>query len=90
MFYIQIHIFFFCISHVKNSIGALAACNLVINKKERIFNTLYKALNSANSEIQETAHESMKMVYFLNFSAMITIILDVLDEICLCNFDFTS
>ena len=46
-------------------IGALAACNLVLNKKEKIFNTLYKALNSANSEIQETAHDSMKMVNLL-------------------------
>ncbi|GFN80649.1 transformation/transcription domain-associated protein [Plakobranchus ocellatus] len=45
----------------KSALKALAACNLVLNKKERIFNTLYKALNSSNSEIQATAHESMKM-----------------------------
>ena len=42
--------------------GALAACNLVLNRKEKIFNTLYKALNSSNSEIQETAHDSMVVV----------------------------
>ncbi|CAL1526415.1 unnamed protein product, partial [Lymnaea stagnalis] len=45
----------------KSALKALAACNLVLNKKEKIFQTLYKALNSSNSEIQETAHESMKM-----------------------------
>ncbi|BFZ01386.1 hypothetical protein BsWGS_04423 [Bradybaena similaris] len=45
----------------KSALRALAACNLVVQKKEKIFNTLYKALNSSNSEIQETAHESMKM-----------------------------
>ncbi|XP_035826346.1 transformation/transcription domain-associated protein isoform X2 [Aplysia californica] len=46
----------------KSALRALAACNLVLNKKEKIFNTLYKALNSTNSEIQETAHESMEVL----------------------------
>ncbi|KAH9524763.1 hypothetical protein Btru_027782, partial [Bulinus truncatus] len=46
----------------KSALKALAACNLVLSKKEKIFKTLFKALISSNSEIQETAHESMKML----------------------------
>ncbi|KAH9524764.1 hypothetical protein Btru_027783 [Bulinus truncatus] len=46
----------------KSALKALAACNLVLSKKENIFKTLFKALISSNSEIQETAHESMKML----------------------------
>ena len=43
-------------------LGALAACCYIPNKREKIFQVLYKALNSKNNELQEVAHECMKKV----------------------------
>ena len=42
--------------------GALAACSYIANKREKIFQVLYKALNSKTSELQEVAHDCMKKV----------------------------
>ncbi|KAK6165821.1 hypothetical protein SNE40_022660 [Patella caerulea] len=44
----------------KSAIRALAACHYIPNRREKIFNILYKALNSTNSDLQEAAHECMK------------------------------
>lgn len=43
--------------------GALAACHYISNKREKIFNVLYKALNSNSTELQEVAHDCMKKVH---------------------------
>lgn len=42
--------------------GALAACSYIPTKREKIFQVLYKALNSKTSELQEVAHDCMKNV----------------------------
>jgi hypothetical protein len=42
--------------------GALAACHYISNKREKIFNVLYKALNSNSTELQEVAHGCTKKV----------------------------
>ncbi|XP_052799623.1 transformation/transcription domain-associated protein-like isoform X2 [Mya arenaria] len=44
----------------KSALRALAACSYIPNKREKIFQVLYKALNSKTSELQEVAHECMK------------------------------
>lgn len=43
-------------------VGALAACNYLSNMREKIFNVLYKELNSTNTELQKAAHECMQKV----------------------------
>ncbi|XP_064648217.1 transformation/transcription domain-associated protein-like isoform X2 [Lineus longissimus] len=44
----------------KSGLRALAACHYIPQRRDRIFNVLYKALNSNNSELQEAAYECMK------------------------------
>jgi len=44
--------------------GALAACSYIPSKREKIFQVLYKALNSKTSELQEVAHDCMKNVSY--------------------------
>ncbi|XP_065923524.1 transformation/transcription domain-associated protein isoform X7 [Magallana gigas] len=44
----------------KSALRALAACHYISNKREKIFNVLYKALNSNSTELQEVAHDCMK------------------------------
>ncbi|ESP00832.1 hypothetical protein LOTGIDRAFT_173026 [Lottia gigantea] len=48
----------------KSAIRALAACHYIPNtsRREKIFNILYKALNSTNSDLQSAAHDCMKKV----------------------------
>lgn len=44
----------------KSALRALAACHYIQQCKDKIFGVLYKALNSSNSELQETGYECMK------------------------------
>ncbi|XP_053373271.1 transformation/transcription domain-associated protein-like isoform X1 [Mercenaria mercenaria] len=44
----------------KSALRALAACSYISTKREKIFQVLYKALNSKTSELQEVAHDCMK------------------------------
>ncbi|XP_052224459.1 transformation/transcription domain-associated protein-like isoform X9 [Dreissena polymorpha] len=44
----------------KSALRALAACSYIPGKREKIFQVLYKALNSKSSDLQEVAHECMK------------------------------
>lgn len=43
-------------------LGALAACHYIANRREKIFNVLYKALNSNSTDLQEVSHNCMKKV----------------------------
>ncbi|XP_068742186.1 transformation/transcription domain-associated protein-like isoform X1 [Montipora capricornis] len=44
----------------KSALNALTACHYIVQVKDKIFNVLYKALNSSSTEIQEAAKECMK------------------------------
>ncbi|KAL3832377.1 hypothetical protein ACJMK2_024027 [Sinanodonta woodiana] len=44
----------------KSALRALAACCYITVKREKIFQVLYKALNSKSNELQEVAHDCMK------------------------------
>ncbi|KAJ7354745.1 hypothetical protein OS493_030522 [Desmophyllum pertusum] len=46
----------------KSALNALTACHYIVQVKDKIFNVLYKALNSPTTEIQEAAKECMKKV----------------------------
>ncbi|KAL9966032.1 hypothetical protein ACROYT_G024040 [Oculina patagonica] len=44
----------------KSALNALTACHYIVQVKDKIFNVLYKALNSPTTEIQEAAKQCMK------------------------------
>ncbi|CAH3023319.1 unnamed protein product [Porites evermanni] len=44
----------------KSALNALTACHYITQVKDKIFNVLYKALNSPTTEIQEAAKNCMK------------------------------
>ncbi|CAG2186713.1 TRRAP [Mytilus edulis] len=44
----------------KSALRALAACHYIANRREKIFNVLYKALNSNSTDLQEVSHNCMK------------------------------
>lgn len=50
----------------KSALRALAACSYISAKREKIFQVLYKALNSKTSELQEVAHDCMKKVNYVD------------------------
>ncbi|XP_074624680.1 transformation/transcription domain-associated protein-like isoform X2 [Acropora palmata] len=44
----------------KSALKALTACHYIVQVKDKIFNVLYKALNSPTADIQEAAKDCMK------------------------------
>ncbi|XP_074658755.1 transformation/transcription domain-associated protein-like [Tubulanus polymorphus] len=52
----------------KSGLRALAACHYIPQCRDKIFNVLYKALNSNNNDLQECAYECMKK--FIDGNAM--------------------
>lgn len=45
----------------KSALKALAACHYIIPMREKVFNVLYKSLNSSNQELQVASFQCMKM-----------------------------
>ena len=48
--------------HQVSGLSALAACHYLVDQRERVFQVLYKAINSSVKELQEAGKASMKKV----------------------------
>ena len=54
--------------HQVSGLSALASCHYLVDQRERVFQVLYKAINSSVKELQEAGKASMKKVSHLKCS----------------------
>lgn len=52
-----------------SGLSALAACHYLVDQRERVFQVLYKAINSNVKELQEAGKTAMKKVRIMIFIA---------------------